>query len=105
VICQSARTVALGMTMMALVSLEGCSAATDVTQTPLNQISSKCGLNEDAIRVYGDRILFQPSADSKYEAVDCALGELKKLPGISDKLGFVGNERFVGNEQMETEAK
>ncbi len=41
-----------------------------------------------------NELRFQPPADAKYESVDCALSELKKLK-FPMKMGFVGNEAFA----------
>jgi hypothetical protein len=42
----------------------------------------------------GDDLSFAPPLDAKYEAVECALKGIKNLPGITTKMGFVGNERY-----------
>ncbi len=47
------------------------------------------------MRLLGENELrFQPPADAKYESIDCALAELKKLK-FPLKMGFVGNEAFA----------
>lgn len=43
----------------------------------------------------GEKIAFEPSPDAKFEAVDCALKALIKVPKFSNKIGFVGNERYA----------
>jgi hypothetical protein len=65
----------------------------DQRQASVNAIADACGLPRSALRLVGDDELhMQPPVDAKYESVDCALTQLKKIPAL--KLGFVGNEYY-----------
>jgi hypothetical protein len=64
----------------------------------LDKLADNCRLPHDLFRLEGDHLTIQPHADEEYERVDCALGALKGIRGMP-KLGFVGNEYYVGNEQ------
>jgi hypothetical protein len=68
-------------------------------QATLNAIADRCGLARSTFDLRANRDLhFKPPAGSKYEAVDCALREIQKS-GIPFKMGFIGNEAYVGNKQ------
>jgi hypothetical protein len=57
----------------------------------LDAILAKCGLPKDTLHIMSkDELRFNPSPDTSYEAVDCALTELRKTD-LPMKLGFVGN--------------
>jgi hypothetical protein len=75
----------------------GCSQSTppETKAAAIKAIAERCGLPKGAIRLIGeDELRFQPPADAKYAAVDCALAELKKLK-FPLKMGFVGHEVFA----------
>jgi hypothetical protein len=64
----------------------------------LDRLADNCGLPHDFFRLEGGHLTIQPHPNEKYERIDCALGALKGIRGMP-KLGFVGNEYYVGNEQ------
>ena len=67
-------------------------------QQLMNEITTKCGLPEDRLQLIGGQELrVRPDPNDQYGRVDCMLGELKKVPGV--RMGFVGNEAYIGNEQ------
>ncbi len=65
----------------------------------LNSIADGCKLNRTAFELRaGDELNFRPDANARYESVDCALGRLKNVIGLS-KIGFVGNEAYTNEAQ------
>ncbi|KQM41406.1 hypothetical protein [Sphingomonas sp. Leaf10] len=75
----------------------GCSqpATTKTQAETIEAIAVRCDLPKGTMTLTGpDELRFQPPADAKYESVDCALGELKKLK-FPMKMGFVGNEAIA----------
>jgi hypothetical protein len=71
----------------------------DAYQAILDGIAKKCGLPPSTFkRIGADKLQFQPRPDAQYERVGCALTELKRA-NLPLKLGFVGNESYIGNEQ------
>jgi hypothetical protein len=87
--------------MSVLISL--CGACTDPVRAErigkLNEIADLCGLPRSVFELRGtDELLFQPSPETRYQAVDCALTELKKT-GFPMKMGFVGNEAPLEPEE------
>jgi hypothetical protein len=61
----------------------------------LNKIADDCELPRGALKlVGGDHLQIQPPAGSRFEAVDCALAEIRKAD-FPLKIGFVGNEAPV----------
>jgi hypothetical protein len=71
----------------------------DQRQAALDQIADKCGLARSTFKLVGDDELHvKPDPNERYERVDCALSELRRAR-LPVKMGFVGNEYYVGNEQ------
>ena len=65
----------------------------------LDQIADKCGLPRTVFELIGgDELLLKPESTASYEGVDCALRELK-VSKFQFKLGFVGNEAYVGKAE------
>jgi hypothetical protein len=90
----------------AVIVLSACAPAGLSVQAKLDAIADQCGLPRSTFKVRGkDNLVFQPPLDAEYEAVDCALKQVRKLPEFPTKMGFVGNERY-GNfdEAFEPEA-
>lgn len=95
-----------GLPLLFGVGLVAACAKSGVpAQTTLDAISDKCGLSRDALKVKDGQVIFWPAEKTDFKIVDCALNELKNVPGAIDKMGFVGNERY-GNfdEAIEPEA-
>jgi len=77
-----------------VVLVSGCAATTELAQSQFDAIADKCGLPRSALKLRGkDELQFQPPQDTKYEAVDCTLTELKAIK-FPIKIGFVGNELY-----------
>jgi hypothetical protein len=76
------------------LSASACSAPDAPEQARLDRIAEKCGLPKAALKKQDDAIHFAPPEDANFTAVDCAMTELKGLPGGLPKMGFVGNERY-----------
>ena len=65
----------------------------------LDQIADKCGLPRTVFELSGaDELLLKPEPTASYTSVDCALREIKASK-FQFKLGFVGNEAYVGNAE------
>jgi|tagenome__1003787_1003787.scaffolds.fasta_scaffold20930879_2 hypothetical protein len=65
----------------------------------LNKIADKCGLARSTFKLVGnDELHILPDLKAPYERLDCALSELRKA-NLPVKMGFIGNEYYVGNEQ------
>ncbi len=85
--------------------LAGCTkspADTDAErlESKLARIETQCGIKYGTLKLGSDnQVTITPSADEKYEAVDCLLRELKKPEFADIKLGFVGNEAYAAEEQ------
>lgn len=76
----------------------GQAEAKPLKQSALDRISDKCGLDRSALRLIGaDTVQFQPNFETKFEAIDCALAEIKKARFPNMKMGFLGND----NEDLE----
>jgi hypothetical protein len=96
--------------LMLVFTLSACSGQVSPTTNSnthagrvaiLDQIAKKCNLPSTTFELVGlDEMHFRPSADARYEDVDCALRELKKSP-FPMKMGFIGNEAYSdeGNSQ------
>lgn len=77
-----------------LALFTGCAAKGELAQSQFDAIADKCGFPRSALKLRGkDELQFQPPQDAKYEAVDCALIELKAIR-IPMNMGFVGNELY-----------
>lgn len=64
-------------------------------------VEAKCEIKHSTLKLGSDnQVIVTPSADEKYEAVDCLVRELKK-PQFANhiKFGFVGNEMHPREEQ------
>jgi hypothetical protein len=75
------------------------SSSQDRYRAALNQIADQCHLARSTFKlVSDDELMLQFDSNVRVENMDCGLAKLKeaKLPL---KLGFVGNEYYVGNEQ------
>lgn len=73
--------------------LIGCSPEAPISQDDLDQISNKCGIEREALVLETPtRAKFQPDVEANYQAVDCALKEIRKISGLD--FGFVGNEVY-----------
>ena len=67
-------------------------------QEATTAISRKCNLLANPFQIVSaNQIHFRPDPKEKYQAVDCALSELKRFHGY--RLGFIGNEAYIGNTQ------
>ena len=63
----------------------------------LDRIADQCGLPRSTFKLTGDDELhFRPEPTEEYSDVDCGLQKIKDS-GIPFKMGFVGNEAFIGN--------
>lgn len=77
------------------LALPSCAGAKEVAQSDLDAISDSCHLDRSAMQLEEKNTLrFQPPADTKFEALDCALRKLKEAKFSNMKMGFVGNERY-----------
>ncbi|OHD06206.1 hypothetical protein [Sphingopyxis sp. RIFCSPHIGHO2_12_FULL_65_19] len=90
-----------------LLALTGCAATPANVQTEklklaLSEVEKLCGATPGTLKLEGDDqvTMDPPSPDAKYETLDCVFRELKK-PQFANhiKLGFVGNEAYVAEEQ------
>lgn len=71
-----------------------CAAKAEISQANFDAIADKCDLPRSALQLRGgDELLIQPTQDAKFEAIDCALKELKAA-NYPVKMGFVGNEIY-----------
>ena len=61
-------------------------------QEAIDAIVAHCHLPNTFFQLRGDELHLQPSIDEKYERVDCALAEVKRLQVTN--MGFVGNEAY-----------
>ncbi|MBJ7502252.1 MAG: hypothetical protein JHC57_21035 [Sphingopyxis sp.] len=76
-------------------------ADTERLKSMLARVETECEIKHSVLKLGSDnQVTVLPSADEKYEAVDCLLRELKK-PQFANhiKLGFVGNEMHPREEQ------
>lgn len=72
-------------------------AGTD--QQILDRIADECGLPRTVFDLREHReVYIKTPFDAKYESIDCALKEIKKS-GVPFKMGFIGNEAYIGNGQ------
>ena len=70
----------------------------DQRSAALDQISVECGIARSTFILHGgEELEIKPDPGARYESVDCALKQL--IAYRVDKMGFVGNEAFVGNTQ------
>lgn len=66
----------------------------------LARVETQCQIKHSTLKLSSDnQVTIAPSADEKYEAIDCLIRELKKPEFADIKLGFVGNEAFATEEQ------
>ena len=71
----------------------------DQRQNVLDRIADKCGLPRSFFSLVGDDELTpKPDPNVEYLRVDCALQGIKNSR-IPFRLGFIGNEAYVGNAQ------
>ena len=71
----------------------------DERRNVLDQIADKCGLPRSFFSLVGDdELTLRPDPDVEYLRVDCALEGIKNSR-IPFRLGFIGNEAYVGNTQ------
>ncbi|WP_156349135.1 MULTISPECIES: hypothetical protein [unclassified Sphingomonas] len=90
------------MKRIGFIFLTGLAAGSCFQATPpktraeaIEAIAARCNLPNGTLTLTGpEELRFQPPADAKYESIDCALMELKKLK-FPMKMGFVGNEAFA----------
>jgi predicted component of type VI protein secretion system len=83
------------LALLLLSTTAGCSANNEVSQSQLDSIADKCGLQRSSLKLVGkDELQLQPNPASQYEAVDCALTELKRAKFPNLKMGFVGHEQY-----------
>ena len=91
---------------IAFSCLLGCSATSqqppdqlEAKRAILDKIALSCGLPTSVFRLTSTgELLMQPSVSEKYTAVDCALQRLRKVDSrfsLTEKMGFVGNERYL----------
>jgi len=60
----------------------------------IREIARACHLPAGVLQFkQPDEVRFQPSANAKYEDIDCALAKLMKSRGTKG-MGFVGNEKY-----------
>lgn len=63
----------------------------------MREITRECGLPDNRLQLKnGTDLVLRLQPDDQYERVDCMLAKFK---GRSVRLGFVGNEQYVGNAQ------
>jgi len=87
----------LSLILLVGLAVSSCSqpAAPKTEAEAIEAIAVRCDLPTGTMTLTGpNELRFQPPANAKYESVDCALGELKKLK-FPMKMGFVGNEAFA----------
>ncbi len=87
----------VGLVFLIGIAVSNCSqAAPPKTRAEaIEAIAGRCNLPNGTLTLTGpDELRFQPPADAKYESIECALTELKKLK-FPMKMGFVGNEAIA----------
>ena len=79
------------------VLVSGCSnaVAPETRAEAIEAIAARCNLPHGTLTLVGqDELHIQPPIGTKYESMECALKELKRLK-FPMKMGFVGNEAFA----------
>jgi hypothetical protein len=91
--------------MLPVLMLTGCATEpaepkAEGLKTRLASVETQCGVKSGTLRLEAhNMVTLMPSANEKYEAIDCVLRELKKPEFADIKLGFVGNEAYAAEEQ------
>ena len=63
----------------------------------LDKIADQCGLPRTTFHLVGDdELQLKPDPNAPYPSVDCAIRRINESD-IPFKLGFVGNEAYIGN--------
>lgn len=86
-----------GLALAIGIAVSSCSEAASPTTRAeaIEAIAGRCNLPNGTVTLTGpNELRFQPPADAKYESIECALTELKKLK-FPMKMGFVGNEAIA----------
>ncbi len=87
----------IGLTFLTGIALSSCSQGVppNTRAEAVEAIAARCKLPNGTLTLTGpDELRFQPPADAKYQSIECALTELKKLK-FPMKMGFVGNEAIA----------